>query len=231
MPNGNIPVRALDTGSAGYFIATGPDNFAEWLPFSVADLPALKAVTLGQRTDGLICTVFSDTAGEVSRWRYSSASTAADTSENLVVTPTDTVGRWLRADRLVSLSLAVTKDTADNAVIFTVPVGAKLRAITAWWDVDTSWSGGAASAIGVHASATGFTTPGDILGGAAGDVAATLVSTNTRMVGTVGTKLTPTDRLILIAADTLRFDRIVDAFTAGVGKVRVTCEVLKNPGA
>jgi hypothetical protein len=43
--------------------------------------------------------------------------------------------------------------------------------------------------------------------------------------------LTKTRRLVLVAADTLKFDRITSAFTAGTGFVHVVGNLLKNDGA
>lgn len=198
---------------------------------TAADLTALKAIAAASRTNGMLVMLRSDG----STWRFHSTSTAADTSENLVAVPGAGSGRWLRNDKVVSLALACVFGTADNATLFTVPVGARLRPIAAWWEVSVSWTGGTNSAIGVHASPTGWATKGDILGGAGGDVLATLVSTDSHMTGTVGTTLnggsSGTSRLILIAADTLKFDRVTSAFTAGAADVRVLCNVLANPGA
>lgn len=199
----------------------------------VADLTALAAIAAADRSAGMLCLVLSDIAGEMSLWRFHASSTAADASSNLVKAPAAGSGRWLRADRLVSLYLPVTKDTTDGEAIFTVPTGARIHPREAWWEVNTSWTGGTSSAIGVAASVSGWNTAGDILGGASGDVAATLVSTDTRMTGTIGTKLDiRTDgRLIMVAADTFTFERITSAFTAGVAKVRVLCDLLANAGA
>ncbi len=198
----------------------------------VATMAALTAIAAADRAAGMLCGVLSDTAGEFSLWKFHATSTAADTSVNLVAAPDVGTGRWLRADKFVNLFLAATFATADNATLFTVPVGARLRPLDAYWDIGTSWAGGSSSAIGVHASPTGWTTKGDILGGATGDVEATLVSTNARKVGTKGAKQADGDfGLILVAADTLKFDRVTSIFTSGVGKVRVPCELIVNPGA
>ncbi len=200
----------------------------------VADLTALAGIPAANRTAGMRCVVLSDIASEVSTWQFHATSTASDTSSNLVKAPTAGSGRWLRADKQVALFLPVDKTTADNATIFTVPVGARLKIGSSnWWEVTTSWTGGSSAAIGIHASPTGWSTKGDILGGATGDVLATLVSTDTRMTGTVGAKVDTAahGRLIAIAADTLKFDRITDLFTAGAANVRILVDVLDNLGA
>jgi len=199
----------------------------------VADLTALAAIAAAARADGMLCMVLSDIAGEHSLWRFSAASAAADASSNLVKAPAAGTGRWLRADRLVNLFLPVDKTTADAAVIFTVPAGARLHPREAYHDVTTSWTGGASSAIGASSSVAGWSTKGDILGGATGDLAATLVSTNTRMVGTIGAQMATrtAGRLIMIAADTFRFDRITSVYTAGASNIRVLVDLLANPGA
>lgn len=200
---------------------------------AVANMTALKAIAAGARQDGMVCMVLSDTAGECSMWRFKATSTAADTTENLVAVPAAGSGRWLRADRQVPLFLPATFNNADASTLFTVPVGCRLHPVDSWWDVTTSWTGGSSSAIGVSTSVSGFSTKGDILGGASGDVAATLVSSATRMTGTIGAKMATRTlgRLIMIAADVFRFDQITSTFTAGAANVRILCDVLVNPGA
>lgn len=196
----------------------------------VADLTALAAIAAADRANGMICMVLSDIAGEVSLWRFNSTSAAADASSNLVKAPAAGTGRWLRADRVVPLFLPVTFATADAAALFTAPAGVRLRPHQAWWEITTPYSGGSSAAIGLSTSVTSFNTKGDLLGGATGDVNATLVATNTREVGTVGAQV-PTGRLILIAADTIKYDRITSVATAGAGAARVLCDLLANAGA
>ncbi len=196
----------------------------------VANLTALKAIAAADRDAGMICMVLSDIAGEVSLWRFHATSTAADTSENLVAVPGVGSGRWLRADRFVALSLAATKDTLDAATLFTVPVGAKIHPREAWWETTQTFNG-TTPKLGVHASPTGWDTPGDILGGATGD---TVASTDSRMAGTIGAALDTREngRLIMIAADTFKFDIVSGSLsTQGATKVRILCDVFANPGA
>lgn len=195
----------------------------------VADAATLIAIPADRRPAGMLAIKLDD----YSEWIFHASSTAADASGNLVQTPTAGSGRWLRRDKVVALTLPFTFATADAAVLFTTPVGCKLKVREAWWDVAVDLAGGASSAIGVHASPTGWTTKGDILGGAGGDVAAGLVASNTRMQGTIGAKVTTytLGRLILVAADTLLFDRITSVFTSGSGNVRVLCDVVQNLGA
>lgn len=89
------------------------------------------------------------------------------------------------------------------------------------WDVRTAFSGGASSAIGLSSSMTDNSTKGDVLGGAAGDVAATLVA-NTVTLGTAGT-----DALVWLGPGaTIRFDRITSAFTAGNGYAQLLVSAL-----
>lgn len=199
----------------------------------VATMTAMKAIVAAARADGMICGVQVGTGGGFELWQFSAASAAADATSSLVATPAAGTGRWLRADTEVALTLPATFATADATALFTVPAGARLRPRDAWWEVGTNWTGGASSAIGLDTSVAGWNTEGDVLGGAAGDVAATLVTTNTRMCGTLGTKLDAHthDRLILIAGDTINFNRITSAFTAGAGNARVLCDVLQNVGA
>lgn len=195
----------------------------------VASVAALQALAADDRYEGMKCVNLADG----SNWRFSAAGTATDTSQNLVIAPAVGSGIWLRDDKSVALVLPVTFATADAAVLFTCPVGAKVRLKNAcWWDVTTTFAGGSSSAIGLSSSVTGYSTKGNLLGGAAGDLTATLVSTNTRMVGTVGATLTPAaGRLILVAGDTILFDRITSVYTSGAGNARVLVDVLANAGA
>lgn len=210
----------------------------QWLATTAAGAPvatmtALKAIPASERFGGMIVTVLAGTSGDAETWRFHATSTAADASENMVATPAAGTGRWLRNDKVIALLLPFTFATADATALFTTPAGCRLLVRDAWWDPLVSLSGGTNSAIGLHASPTGWSTKGDLLGGAAGDVAATLVGSGTREVGTIGAKMaTLTNaRLMLEAADTIVFDAITSAFTAGSANARVLCNVVKNVGA
>lgn len=170
--------------------------------------------------DGLVAVCGDDTT-----WRYVAASTAtADGLNLLCMSPSDSPasGRWLRHDAHIDLKLPIAFGTADAATLLTVPVGFRLRVLRAFWEVTVGWTGGASSAIGVSSANAAYNTKGDILGAAGGDVAATLVTaTANGFCGTLGAKLASTGLVVLVAADTVRFDRIVSAFTAGTGFAHV----------
>ena len=105
-----------------------------------------------------------------------------------------------------------------------------LKLDSAHWKITTGFAGGSSSAIGV--AATGHTTAGDILGGAAGDVEATLTAGT--KAGTIGAKMDSDAELhaqILPAATTIRLQRITSAFTAGVGAAGLVAELVANAGA
>jgi hypothetical protein len=110
---------------------------------------------------------------------------------------------------------------ADASTLVTLPAAiARIEFTRLWWEVTTSFTGGASSAIGVSSNNASYNTKGDLLGGAGGDVAATLVSTGiVHKGGTVGVKFGSNGMIVLVGGNTLRFDRIVSAFTAGVGFV------------
>ena len=113
------------------------------------------------------------------------------------------------------LKLAISKDTADVAVLFTVPAGHNLVVKKAWWNVQTGFTGGSSSAIGASSSNSAYNTAGDLLGGASGDVAASLVAG--QKGGTVGAKMSGNQVVVLVPGDTIKFNRITSAFTAGSG--------------
>lgn len=120
------------------------------------------------------------------------------------------------------LKLAISKDTADAEVLFTVPDGHYLRVNRSWWNVQTGFTGGASSAIGLSSSNSAYSTKGDLLGGASGDVAATLVATGGgQKGGTIGAKFGSNGVVVLGPGDTIKFDRITSAFTVGAGYAMV----------
>lgn len=128
------------------------------------------------------------------------------------------------------LKLAIAFGTADAATLYTIPTGLKVEVERAYWEVTTSFTGGTSSAIGVSSANADYSTKGDILGGASGDVAATLVSTGrVYKGGTVGAKFGTNGMVVLVGGDVVRFDRITSAFTAGAGFVHLTGTLIETP--
>lgn len=180
----------------------------------VATVTALKGLSADIREEGDIRIVTADG----SMWRFSAASTLADTTETFVLVPTAGTGRWLRVDKCVDIKMPIAFGTADAAVLFTVPVGMKLLVEQMFWEITTSFAGGSSSAIGASSSATVHSTKGDLLGGATGDVAAAITSTIGITQGTIGVSYSAAPKMVTLSAgETIRFDRITDAFTSGAG--------------
>jgi len=197
---------------------TGPSGLGSDFSAGVADKTALKAVAAASRFDGMLIQLQSD----MSFWMFdASSSVSADEAEELVIAPTAGTGRWIAADKTKVLKIPVDYSMSDGDAILTVPTGFVLRlAALPYWEVTTGFTGGSSSAIGVSTSVTGYETGGDILGGASGDVAATLVAGVA--AGTLGGELDDhagLQALALVAADELQFDAITSAFTAGAGYV------------
>ena len=119
-----------------------------------------------------------------------------------------------------TLKLAISSATADGEVLFTVPDGHYLRLNRTYWDIQTGFTGGASSAIGLSSSNASYATKGDLLGGASGDVTATLGTAGIKG-GTIGAKFGSNGVIVLAPGDTIKFDRITSAFTAGSGYVFV----------
>lgn len=127
----------------------------------------------------------------------------------------------------IDLKLPIDFSLADATVLYTVPANITVRVMIAYWEITTSWTGGSSSAIGLSSSATGYTTKGMVHGGSAGDVAAALVSTTPYNLGTVGTGLSATPKLIILpTGSTIRFDKVTSAFTAGAGFVHLDLRVV-----
>lgn len=205
---------------------------SERIAKSVASLTVLKAAGLDQRTAYQVVHVQADN----SLWYYHP--TCALTDDGVLVTvPTvqaSSVGAWLLMPGLRRLRLPITYATADAAALLTLQAGMVLDIHDFYWRITADFTGGSSSAIGVSSAAkSGVTTKGDLLGGATGDVLATLVASVGRTYGTIGTKwdTIARRRALWVSADALRFDRITSAFTAGVGAVEVIANVLNNDGA
>lgn len=192
---------------------------------NVADRAALAAISAVNRADGMLVLVKSDGA----LFRFASASSASeDEAKELVVAPSAGTGRWLRADKSAVIKVPIAYTMTDDAVIFTVPLGVALRLSgMPFWEVTTGFTGGTSSAIGVSASAIA-TADGSLLGGASGDLTATLGTSGIKP-GTVGTALdsfAEVQAFYLKAADTLKLNRITSAFTAGAGFVCLPVSIM-----
>ena len=112
-------------------------------------------------------------------------------------------------------------------MLATLPTGARLVVQGGYWEVTTGFTGGSSSAIGLSSSQTGHTTGGDLLGGSGGDVTA-LLGTAGIKEATIGADVAA--GMVLVAASTIKFNRITSAFTAGAGYAHVH-GFLYNPGA
>lgn len=185
----------------------------------LATVAALSALADEDLTEGV-----ERTLADGSEWRYDPNATAQDASKNLVVEPDVGDGAWVRTNDTVDLAFPVTKDTADGAVLFTVPAGFRLLVRRGYWENTTAWTGGTSSTIGLSSSNAAYSTKGDLLGGASGDAAANL-GVGVKL-GTAGAKITA--GTILVPGDTVRFDKITDAFTAGAGKAHLVVDVLRE---
>mgnify|MGYP000923886183 CR=1 FL=1 len=199
----------------------------------VASLTALKAIKAGQRDHGMPARVTDGVAA--GPWRFH-ATCALTGDDVLVVTPADnpTVGRWLRDVGACELVFPFTFETADAAVHCALQAGCFLHVLEPSWMVSTSFTGGTSSTIGLSSNKTGFTSKGDLLGGAAGDAAANLTASATvRRMGTIGAGFDTLAkrRVIWGPGDNFRHDRITSAFAAGVGQVRVSAIILQNAGS
>lgn len=192
---------------------------------SVATRAALTALPAGHaaRTHGNVVEV--DAPHE--RWYWHSSSTA--TADDQLVDAADdapSAGRWLRCPGVVDLKIAIGHATADGATLLTMPAGSRMIVRRCYWEVTADFTGGSSSAIGL-AGPSPHNTAGDLLGGSGGDVEATL--TAGVKLGTIGADTAA--GVLLKAADTVTFERITSAFTAGAGFAHVVGDLLLNPGA
>lgn len=151
-------------------------------------------------------------------------STASDVLGQMVLSPSGGGnGRWLRYEKFFDLKISVDSTIANNAALVTVPVGFKLALSRPFLEVVTPFTGGTASAIGVNSNYVAASAAGAILGGASGEVAATLIAGYRGNLGTalIAELSASGQPIVLEAGGTLRWNRIVDAFTAGAGFLHV----------
>jgi hypothetical protein len=197
---------------------------------AVASLAALKTTPPNNRQHGMIVHVTADG----SLWRFHSSSVLTG-DDLLVATPAAGAGRWLRMPGEALLAAPIAFGTADAAILLTLQAGQLLQPIDFAWRITADFTGGASSAIGLSSSnKAGYTTKGDLLGGVAGDLAATLVaSSGLAANGTIGAQwgTVALRRPLWKPTETVRFDRIVSAFTAGAGFALLNVNVLANDGA
>lgn len=202
-----------------------------WLPSLIGaragfTLAEAKLYPRADLVDGMAFTI------DGAEWRYSASSALAADDILTVELETTSTGRLLRQPGFIELSLPFTFATADGASLYTMPSGAIIKPLDFYWSVAVGLTGGVGSAIGVSSTKVGYNTAGDLLGGATGDVAATLVP-GARILGTVGTTwgTTAERRALFVAGDAIRFNRIASAFTAGSGAVKIPALLLAHAGA
>lgn len=228
-PAGSALFNYDANGNAKMALVNGSGGFT-----TIANMAAQQALAASSISDGQLFMLQSDG----SRWRYAAASvltsdTGASTGPVFVATATTAgVGAFLRVATEYDAPFTIAFGTADTAVLYTVPVGYEIRIQRTYYKITTSFTGGTNSAIGASSSDAAYNTKGDIQGGSGGDLAAALVSTGgSYKAGTVGAKFGSNGVVVLVAGDTIRFDRVVSAFTAGAGLLRVHMSAITVPAA
>jgi hypothetical protein len=211
--------RAVSAASgAGEYIKVdlkeGPKVWASIA--SVATIAALTAVAAADRYNGQLMLVQANN----SLWRFNStAAMDEDTAQELCLAPDAGTGRWIRADKAFILKIPIAYTNTDGQAVETIPESFALRlGGHGYWEVTEAWTGGSSSAIGISSNISGYETGGDLLGGASGDVAATL--TAGIAAGTQGGELDDEAgfHALLFEEDSeFQFDRITSVFTAGSG--------------
>jgi hypothetical protein len=189
-------------------------------------LAQLKALNVNQALPYIEEFILSDD----SSWYYNPVSVLAGDDLFVVAPNNSQPGRYLRMPGAVcDLRMAIGFATADAAVLATLPANSQFLVVRGLWETTSDWTGGTSSAIGLSSSQAPHNTKGDLLGGAAGDVAATLVAASGTIAGTIGADIAA--GVLLKGGAAIRFDRITSAFTAGAGFGHLVGMLLKNPGA
>lgn len=202
---------------------------------SLANRAALTAIAAANRFHNLRAHVLTDGYGGTEDWWFHSTS-ALTADATLILAPDAGSGRWLRCCGGINLRIPYDYTIADAGILYTFPTSVIFEQHwPSWGDITTSFTGGTVSSIGWSSSnKTGLTTKGDLLGGASGDLAATLVAAS-GVRGTLGNNQnsisTWRTRTLWVAGNTIRFDRIVSAYTAGVGVGAMSGWLMEHPGA
>ena len=164
-------------------------------------------------------------------WYYYHSTSVLTADDIFVIAPNNNQpGRYLLAPGLpFDIALPLDFSLADAAALATTPTGFVAAIGRSYWEITADWTGGSSSAIGVSTDTAPHATKGDLLGGAGGDVAATLVASAGKTLGTIGADVA--GGVLLKDGVVLRYDEIVSAFTAGTGYVHLVGTCLANPGA
>lgn len=169
------------------------------------------------------------------RYRWVAASTSPDNNNSqLVIVPGTGAasGKWVRCDNSFDLVLPFTEATADQAVLLTCPVELTifLSLTENMWEVTTSFSGGAATRIGLSINTAKIATAnGNLMGGAAGDgIGAAITLNNTGFWKSTSGIADAGYAHVLRGAvgDQILFNRIVSDFTAGAGNAHLPVRLL-----
>lgn len=195
--------------------------------FGALTLAQAKALEPDPSDDGALVQL-SD--GNIYVYSSRSVLTADDM---LVVAPTRSrAGRFLLAPGFAfHLAIAFDFNKADAAAHVTSPntTGFLAQLGRAFWEVTADFTGGSSSTIGASLSAAPHNTKGDLLGGAAGDAAATLVASGGKLLGTIGADVA--GGILWKPNVAIRHDRITSAFTAGTGFLHVVGVMHGNPAS
>lgn len=209
---------------SGYTDSTG--RYRRFGEVSGLTLAQAKALKVGPEDDGKLIQL-----SDGNTYVYKKACTLTG-DDAVVVAPTGRAGRFLLAPGFpFKLKLAVAFGLADAAALVTSPntTGFLATIGRSFWEITADWTGGSSSTIGVSLSAAPHATKGDLLGGASGDAAATLVASGGILLGTIGADVA--GGIIWKGNVAIRYDEITSAFTAGTGFVHVPGFMFGNPAS
>ncbi len=212
----------------GHPLSTNVGGTVTRVAVSVATMTALKALVAANpaRTHGNEVMVDADQ----SVWYFHSSSVLTG-DDILVATPAAGTGCWLRRPGAVCLEMPIACGMSDHTALLTLPTGCAFKLESAHWRITTGFSGGSSSAIGIQS--TSFATAGDILGGASGELTAT-IGTAGRKAGTVGVKLDTVAEIhadLFAAAEVFYYEKITSTYDAGAGFACLVGTLIANPGA
>jgi hypothetical protein len=118
----------------------------------VANIAAAQALVGSTMPPAEEILVLDNGFSQKARYLYDGASSAADgNAGQLIIVPSGSVGRFVRADPLVDLVLPATSATTDATVLSLIPAGVTLMPLYGGVvnEVLVAWAGGAGSTIGL----------------------------------------------------------------------------------
>lgn len=154
------------------------------------------------------------------RWRFAKGSVAVDATEQTVFAPTSGAasGKWVRNETVIPLRFPWVFNTANDALLFTVPTGFILHVMRVVTQITVDLDGSDTAELGINSDVS--LNPGG-LGSFTG-----LLGTGYR--GDEGAEINEPQRTTMIAGNILQHNVMSSGYTAGAGYWHVVCSLIQS---